>query len=134
MVPSYKALLASEQAKQLQFGNFCVLQCLSMLLESAVRLPLLYAWLQCQTPAFWLREAPSTNRFGVALDAGRKPLADILENASKEGGQVNGADAFLLYDTYGFPLEITLDAAADQGLQVLSCLPNADGHTLYCLC
>lgn len=55
----------------------------------------------------------------MALEAGRKPLADILEVASKKGGLVNGDDAFLLYDTYGFPLEITMDAAADRGLQVV---------------
>ena len=68
----------------------------------------------------------------MALDAGRKPLADILENASKKGGLVNGADAFLLYDTYGFPLEITLDAAADQGLQVNLYLQTIAQTTSHC--
>ena len=58
-----------------------------------------------------------TCRFASALEAGRKPLAEIL-TASSSSGTVSGADAFLLYDTYGFPLEITQDAAADQALQV----------------
>ena len=52
------------------------------------------------------------------MDAGRKPLADILDDAKSKDRVVSGPDAFLLYDTYGFPLEITMDAAADQGLQV----------------
>lgn len=53
----------------------------------------------------------------MALEAGQKPLAEILEKASSSK-MVSGADAFLLYDTYGFPLEITVDAAADRGIQV----------------
>ena len=51
------------------------------------------------------------------MEAGQKPLAEILEKA--DGGKlVSGADAFLLYDTYGYPLEITQDAAADRGIKV----------------
>lgn len=57
-------------------------------------------------------------RFATALEAGQKPLAEILQKAAAAGGTVEGPDAFLLYDTYGFPLEITLDAAADKGLKV----------------
>lgn len=53
----------------------------------------------------------------MALEAGQKPLAEILEKATSSK-MVGGADAFLLYDTYGFPLEITLDAAADRGIKV----------------
>ena len=58
-----------------------------------------------------------STRFVAALEAGQKPLADILQKSEKSGS-VSGADAFLLYDTYGFPLEITLDAAADKGVKV----------------
>ena len=56
-------------------------------------------------------------RFALTLEAGQKPLAEILEKASSRK-LVSGADAFLLYDTYGYPLEITQDAAADRGIKV----------------
>jgi hypothetical protein len=73
-------------------------------------------------------------RFAVALEAGQKPLAEILDKSSSSR-MVSGADAFLLYDTYGFPLEITLDAAADRGIKVplsllLCCFPTGQRNLL----
>ena len=57
------------------------------------------------------------DRFVVALGSGEKQLSEILQKSSKSG-EVSGADAFLLYDTFGFPLEITVDAAAEQNIKV----------------
>lgn len=56
-------------------------------------------------------------RFLETLDRGEKLLADILAQVP-EGGQVSGRDAFVLYDTYGFPLELTQEIAEEQGRTV----------------
>lgn len=56
-------------------------------------------------------------RFLATLDIGEKVLNQVLEKARKVG-KVDGTDAFILYDTYGFPLEVTLEAANDYGLTV----------------
>lgn len=56
-------------------------------------------------------------RFLAALGSGEKQLAEILQKSEKSG-VVKGSDAFVLYDTFGFPLEITMDAAAEQNIKV----------------
>lgn len=55
------------------------------------------------------------DRFRKTLDRGEKLLADIL---SRETKQISGKDAFELYDTYGFPIELTEEVAAEKGLAV----------------
>ena len=55
------------------------------------------------------------SRFLKTLERGEKLLAEILERTAQE---VTGKDAFILYDTYGFPLELTQEVAAEQGLTV----------------
>ena len=54
-------------------------------------------------------------RFLETLERGEKLLADVL--ASKPQ-QISGAQAFELYDTYGFPLELTEEIAEEHGLTV----------------
>ncbi len=54
-------------------------------------------------------------QFLKTLDRGEKLLADILNKKPK---QISGVDAFTLYDTYGFPLELTQEIAEEQGLNV----------------
>ena len=48
------------------------------------------------------------SRFLDTLERGEKLLADFLESKPK---QISGAQAFELYDTYGFPLELTQEIA-----------------------
>ncbi len=54
-------------------------------------------------------------RFLETLERGEKLLSELLENKPKE---IAGEQAFLLYDTYGFPLELTEEIAQENGLKV----------------
>lgn len=58
-------------------------------------------------------------RFLVTINEGLKKVEDIIKNMKKEGRQVmSGAEAFMLYDTYGFPLDSAEDVAAENGVAV----------------
>lgn len=54
-------------------------------------------------------------RFLETLERGEKLLTDIL---AKNPKQISGVEAFTLYDTYGFPLELTQEIAEEQGITV----------------
>ena len=55
-------------------------------------------------------------RFAETLDAGMKIFEDVASRAAD--GTIPGVDAFRLYDTYGFPLDLTQDIARERGLSV----------------
>lgn len=58
-------------------------------------------------------------RFLETLERGEKLLADLIAKAkSAETTVIAGVDAFTLYDTYGFPLELTQEIAEEVGLTV----------------
>jgi len=54
-------------------------------------------------------------RFSRTLEAGMNILQSVMAEAK---GCIDGDTAFLLYDTYGFPLDLTQDIAREQGLTV----------------
>ena len=53
-------------------------------------------------------------RFKLTLDRGYKLLDEFIDNKK----DVDGASAFKLYDTYGFPFELTREIAQENGLNV----------------
>jgi alanyl-tRNA synthetase len=59
------------------------------------------------------------SRFRETLDRGEKLLNEIVGKLTqKGGGEISGNDAFTLYDTFGFPLELTQEVAEENGLTV----------------
>jgi alanyl-tRNA synthetase len=54
-------------------------------------------------------------RFLKTLADGEKKFNDM---AKSNTNVISGADAFMLYDTYGFPFELTLELASERGLSV----------------
>ncbi len=57
------------------------------------------------------------NKFRKTLERGLLLLGDATENLS-DGGELDGETAFKLYDTYGFPLDLTQDALRQRGITV----------------
>ena len=53
-------------------------------------------------------------RFGATLDAGESKLTAELKQL-EDGAQLSGEVAFLLHDTYGFPIDLTREIAANAG-------------------
>ena len=54
-------------------------------------------------------------RFAETLDSGMRIFNDV---AARSDGSIPGVDAFRLYDTYGFPLDLTQDMARERGMSV----------------
>ena len=54
--------------------------------------------------------------FLKTLATGEKKLNDIMSNSKEK--VISGASAFLLYDTFGFPIELTQEATSDNGFTV----------------
>lgn len=55
-------------------------------------------------------------RFHATLADGEKLMLDVMGNASSK--VIDGSTAFKLYDTYGFPFELTLEMAEEHGFEV----------------
>ena len=58
-------------------------------------------------------------RFFRTLEGGLKRLEEILRGMRQDGkSTISGVDAFVLYDTFGFPLDIVRDVAREHGFAV----------------
>ncbi|MCD6420295.1 MAG: alanine--tRNA ligase [Synergistetes bacterium] len=68
-----------------------------------------------------IKEIISTEeqRFRYTLHQGMGMLTSLIEELKAEGKkQISGKDVFRLYDTYGFPVELTNEIAAEEGFEV----------------
>ncbi|MGW4882920.1 alanine--tRNA ligase [Streptomyces sp. NPDC004262] len=71
------------------------------------------------------RAAGEEDAFRTTLRQGTTVLDGAVAQVKADGGrQLPGAQAFLLHDTYGFPIDLTLEMAAEQGVEV-----DRDGFT-----
>ncbi len=58
-------------------------------------------------------------RFESTLENGMREFKKILaEKRENKADTINGEEAFFLYDTYGFPIELTVELAQEEGLKV----------------
>ncbi len=58
-------------------------------------------------------------KFGETIETGMNILNQYITDAQKaNNSKINGQDAFKLYDTYGFPLELTLEIAEEKNCSV----------------
>ena len=59
------------------------------------------------------------DNFGRTIDGGMRIFSEMMARHKAEGAKVfSGADAFLLADTYGFPIDLTVEMVADEAMTV----------------
>ena len=59
------------------------------------------------------------NKFNKTIDQGLAILSEMADSVAAKGGkELGGADAFKLYDTYGFPLDLTKEILEEKGFAV----------------
>ncbi len=59
------------------------------------------------------------DRFTATIENGMKEFVKIIEPVASSGDKkLSGKDAFYLYDTFGFPLELTVEMAGEKGVSV----------------
>ncbi len=58
-------------------------------------------------------------KFSATIDQGSAIIAKYIDQLKKDGGtQLSGEQAFKLYDTFGFPMELTEEIAAEEGFTI----------------
>ncbi|MBO4854321.1 MAG: alanine--tRNA ligase [Oscillospiraceae bacterium] len=81
---------------------------------------------ECQYPDLREKQAYITRvirteeeNFARTIDGGMRIFGEMLAEHKEKGETTfSGADAFKLYDTFGFPIDLTIEMAADEGLTV----------------
>ena len=59
------------------------------------------------------------DRFNATIDSGLGILSGLIESAKAEGKKtLSGEDTFKLYDTFGFPIDLTREIAEEAGLEI----------------
>ena len=76
-----------------------------------------YPQLRSEREAILAEVSAEEGKFARTLDAGGDRLAAIIEEVGP-GGTIPGDDAFLLHDTFGFPIDLTVEIAAESGVSV----------------
>ncbi len=74
-----------------------------------------YGELQRNQDKIFVELAKEEKKFGNTLAQGEREFEKILK---KTGGALSGEDAFLLFSSFGFPLELTLELAQEKGITV----------------
>ncbi len=96
-------------------------------IEGPIMAPLAEAVIETMAPSYpelerqrrFIAEilSPEERRFDETLARGLEMLDQVIQKHQRQG-MIPGADAFLLHDTYGFPVELTREIAAEKGLAV----------------
>jgi alanyl-tRNA synthetase len=89
-------------------------------------IPVVVEIMKCQYPDLAERERhicrtvhAEEEKFRRTLDLGLQKLEESIERVKSAGvGEFPGMEAFVLYDTYGFPFELTAEIAQERGLTV----------------
>ncbi len=70
-----------------------------------------------ESVAKWLESEEES--FGRTLAQGSRLLEELIARAKESGAEgIAGSEAFMLHDTYGFPIDLTLELVAEHGLGV----------------
>jgi alanyl-tRNA synthetase len=78
-----------------------------------------YAYLRREEKAVGEAIHEEESRFAETLETGMARFEETAASLAKGGGRVfPGSAAFLLYDTYGFPIDLTAELARERGLEV----------------
>ncbi len=81
---------------------------------------------ECQYPELRVKQRYIENvieseekSFSTTIDAGLRIFSELLDEHKKNNESVfSGSDAFKLYDTYGFPVDLTSEMCSDNGMTV----------------
>ena len=63
----------------------------------------------------WPRSRPRRSKFARTLEAGTERLAALV---ARRAATISGDEAFRLHDTFGFPIDLTIEIAAERGVTV----------------